>query len=149
MDLYNIVTKIPYLIMLGVGLVLILQIYVGGLQDISASIDEHSLNSYDKAVAAEQVLNLDEQRGVIDVDFFDEGYSSCYFNEIENLDGNYLEYRISTQVSDDRMEDEFGVGCLDTVSSRQSFQTQIILVDENHKIPATLYIYARGEGRGF
>jgi len=142
MDLYNIVTKIPYLIMLGVGLVLVLQIYVGGLQDITERIDDHSLEKYDSIVSAEQAQNKGSQRTVLNFSDFETGYDSCYFEGFRYLDGDYLEFRVSSPtVSSTDLESDYGVGCQGTVSEDQAFSMRILLSNKTHTIPATMYIY--------
>ena len=59
MDLYNLVTKIPYLIMLGIGLLIVIQLYIGGLQNFSADVETVSKQDYRKAVILEDLLNID------------------------------------------------------------------------------------------
>jgi len=142
MDLYNIITKIPYLIMLGIGMVLILQIYVGGLQDISDNIDENSLTEYDSLLAAERAQNNGSRRTVLNFSRFETGYDSCYFEGFNYLNGEYLEFRISSpEVSGTEMESRYGVGCQGTVDEDQSFSMRILLSNKTHTVPATMYIY--------
>ena len=142
MDLYNLITKIPYLIMLGIGLVLILQIYVGGLQDISTNIDENSLTEYDSLLAAERAQNNGSRRTVLNFSRFETGYDSCYFEGFKHLNGEYLEFRISSpEVSGTEMESRYGVGCQGTVDEDQAFSMRILLSNKTHTVPATMYIY--------
>ena len=56
MDLYNLVTKIPYLIMLGIGLMIILNLYISGLNDLSVNIDTASNEEYREAIILENLL---------------------------------------------------------------------------------------------
>ena len=106
MDLYNIVTKIPYIVMLGVGLVIVLQVFVGGLNDLSVQIDDAGLEEYDKALAAEGILNLGNRRGIVPIEYFknegdtpgfERSGSSCYFDEIQTLDGENLSFTIASE----------------------------------------------------
>lgn len=115
MDLYNLVTKIPYLIMLGIGLLIVIQLYIGGLQNLSADIDTVSKQDYRKAVILEDLLNIDannselsatsesysydERRAVLPIEFFSNEKSSkeeigfkkrnghCYIEGVQGLDG--------------------------------------------------------------
>lgn len=139
MDLYNIITKIPYLIMLGVGLVLILQIYVGGLTQVSVDIDENSMTLYDQALGAERVQNLGDTRGTVNFSVFETGSDSCSLEDL-GIDSG-LEFRLSSPVDSTTMEDKYGVGCQEVVPRSQAFQTRILLANETHNVPATLYVY--------
>lgn len=148
MDLYNIITKIPYIIMLGIGLVIVLQVFVGGLNDLSVQIDETSLEEYDKAIAAEGILNLGNRRGFVPIEYFeneggDPGFersgNDCYFDQIERLDGENLTFRITSEQigpSDD-------VQCQNMVPPTEALHVRILLEDENldRPVPATVSIY--------
>jgi|GEM_PF-2401542 len=115
MDLYNLVTKIPYLIMLGIGLLIIIQLYVGGLQNLSADVDTVSKQEYRKAVILEDLLNVDanntklsatsdrysydQRRAILPIEYFtgekeseeEIGFKKrnghCYLEEVKGLDG--------------------------------------------------------------
>lgn len=141
MDLYNIITKIPYLIMLGVGLVLVLQIYVAGLQDVSANIDENSLKQYDTLLASEQVQNNGSMRTHLNFSSFETGYDNCEFDFFSDFENEY-EYRISSpKVSASEMESDYGVGCQGTVSESQAFSMRMLLSNKTHTVPVTMYVY--------
>jgi len=148
MDLYNIVTKIPYIMMLGVGLVIVLQVFVGGLNDLSVQIDDTGLEEYDKALAAEGVLNLGNRRGFVPIEYFenegeDPGFersgSNCYFDEVQALDGKNLSFRITSE--------ELGLGdelkCQGIAPPTEALHTRVLLEDENleRPVPATVSIY--------
>lgn len=148
MDLYNIVTKIPYIVMLGVGLVIVLQVFVGGLNDLSVQIDEASLEEYDKAIAAEGIVNLGNRRGIVPIEYFEnEGETpgferngnSCYFDEIHRLDGGNLTFSISSE----QIGPADDVECQGIVSPEEALHTRILLEDENleRPVPATVSIY--------
>jgi hypothetical protein len=123
MDLYNLVTKIPYLIMLGIGITLILQMFLGGLQDLSADIDTVSQNEYKSVIVLERLLNLkrsnsekaqpseapdyyDKRRAILPRAYFDKGTDDetgadprpnrdgCGMNGLETLDGDKFAYQI-------------------------------------------------------
>ncbi|MFP4038546.1 MAG: hypothetical protein ACLFTA_02070 [Candidatus Nanohaloarchaea archaeon] len=119
MDLYNIITKIPYVVMLGIGTVIILQLYVGGLQDLSTDIDVTSQEAYRKAILLERVLNYDagsdeagydydRRRAIIPQEVFTNkdpesgeiGYKKtgghCYIEEIPELDGQNFGLAVTT-----------------------------------------------------
>lgn len=116
MDIYNMVTKIPYIIMLGVGLMVILQLYVGGLQDLSADVDLASEEEYRSVIILENLLNEDSlnaeidydgRRAMLPLDFVtvedpDEGYAGfsttgghCYIDEVSGLDGENFAFGIT------------------------------------------------------
>lgn len=119
MDLYNLITKIPYLVMLGVGLTLIINLYIGGLEDLSIDVDDASEEEYRTAIVLEHLLNVDatdsetnleydRRRAVIPAEFIknenpgdDEiGYSMndghCYIEEVPGLDGANFGFSVNT-----------------------------------------------------
>lgn len=146
MDLYNIVTKIPYLIMLGVGLVIVLQIFVGGLNDLSVRIDDVPSDKYNQALATEGILNLGERRGIVPIEYFTEengdpgfrtnGYD-CYFTDVDYLDGENLAYRITSE----QLEPDQGGVCQGITPPNQAYHTRILLKDGEEIIPATVSVY--------
>jgi len=148
-DLYNIVTKIPYIIMLGVGLVVVLQVFVGGLNDLSAQIDDSGLEEYDKALAAEGVLNLGDRRGFIPIEYFENegetpgferrGTANCYFDEISRLDGENLSFRITSE----ELDASDNVECMGLAPPTDALHIRVLLEDENldRPVPATVSVY--------
>lgn len=118
MDLYNIVTKIPYVIMLGVGLVVVLQLYIGGLQDLETNVDTVSEEEYRRAILLEKLINhdaenlevsydYDKRRAVMPKEIFTNenpgdneiGHRKrgmhCYIEEIEGLDGQNFAFGVN------------------------------------------------------
>ena len=148
MDLYNIITKIPYIVMLGVGLVIVLQVFVGGLNDLSVQVDDAGLEEYDKALAAEGILNLGTRRGFVPIEYFEnEGETpgferngnNCYFDEIQALDGSNLTFRITSE----QIGPTDDVQCQGIAPPTEALHTRILLEDENleRPVPATVSIY--------
>ncbi len=141
MDLYNITTKIPYIIMLIVGLTVILGLYIGGLNNLSMEIDSSAQQEYRKAIVLEHLLNIDASeneleetsgegyyydrtRARIPIEYFtnenpanDEiGYrkngDNCYISQVPGLDGDKFAFSID---SPERM-------FFDTLSTNPDFQ---------------------------
>ena len=138
MELYNIITKVPYIIMLGVGLTLVLQIFIGGLTSISDDVRGNSDLAYDVVIASEQMHNLDDRRSVIDVSHIGEGSDyDCSISEIENLDDEYLSYRVQTDVMGS------GIDCQDspTASGIESLRTRILVEQNDELVPMSLEVY--------
>lgn len=118
MDLYNIVTKIPYVLMLGIGMVIILQMYIGGLEDLETNVETVSEEEYRRAILLEKLINYDASLGEVDYDynrrravmpkeiFTNENPASdeighqtrglhCYIEEIEGLDGQNFAFGVN------------------------------------------------------
>lgn len=134
--------------MLGVGLVIVLQVFVGGLNDLSVQIDDTGLEEYDKALAAEGILNLGNRRGIVPIEYFEnEGETpgfernglNCYFDEIKSLDGENLTFRITSE----QIGPTDDVKCQGMVAPTEALHTRILLEDENldRPVPATVSIY--------
>lgn len=116
MDLYNIITKIPYIIMLIVGLTVILGLYIGGLNSLELEIDDSAQKDYRQAVVLENLINIeaseselantvgesyyyDRKRARIPIEFFTnedpsvgeigfrEVSGNCYINDATGLNG--------------------------------------------------------------
>lgn len=146
MDLYNIVTKIPYLMMLGIGLVIVLQIFVGGLNDLSVRIEDVPESEYNKALATEGILNLGQRRSIVPIEYFtneggDPGFrtdgGTCYFSDLDRIDGENLAFRISSEQLE---PDEAGV-CQGLIPPNQAYHTRILLKNQSEMIPATVSVY--------
>ena len=146
MDLYNIVTKIPYLMMLGIGLVIVLQIFVGGLNDLSVRIEDVPESEYDKALATEGILNLGERRAIVPVEYFtveggnpgfDTDSGQCYFDEIDSMNGEDMAFRIT---SEHLSSGDVGK-CWGIPPPGQAYQTRILLKNQSDMIPATVSVY--------
>lgn len=103
--------------MLGIGLVIILQLFVGGLQDLEVNVETSSETEYRSAILLEKLLNYDasitevdynydRRRAVIPVELFsnenpddDEiGYKKngqdCYIEDIPELDGTNFGFAV-------------------------------------------------------
>lgn len=146
MDLYNIVTKIPYLMMLGIGLVIVLQIFVGGLNDLSVRIEDVPESEYDKALATEGILNLGQRRGIVPIEYFtneggDPGFradgATCYFSDLDRIDGENLAFRISSE----QLEPDQGGVCQGFIPPNQAYHARILLENQSEMIPATVSVY--------
>ncbi len=146
MDLYNIVTKIPYLMMLGIGLVIVLQIFVGGLNDLSVRVEDVPTEEYNKTLATESILNLGQRRGIVPVDYFidrggDPGFrvdgGTCYFSELDRVDGENLAFRISSE----QLEPDQGGICQGVIPPNQAYHTRILLKNGSKMIPALVSVY--------
>lgn len=140
MDLYNLITKIPYLVMLGIGLVIILNIHIGGLQDISISLDDGD-DIVDRAVIMDSMLNLqqgeiDAERGVIHVDYLTEESerdTGCYIPEVPRLDGDEYSYTVEIEGSGGNLINNHPciVGTSTSSASQGTLQTSVIVVESN------------------
>ncbi|MFO7793955.1 MAG: hypothetical protein R6V35_03175 [Candidatus Nanohaloarchaea archaeon] len=146
MDLYNIVTKIPYLMMLGIGLVIVLQIFVGGLNDLSVRVDNVPSEEYNKSLATEGILNLGQRRGIVPIEYFteegeDPGFradgATCYFDGINRLDGENLAFRISSE----QLEPDEGGVCQGVIPPNQAYHTRILLKNGSEMVPAMVSVY--------
>lgn len=117
MDLYNIVQKIPYVIMLGIGILLVLQLYIGGLNDLSVDAEFTSTEEYRKTVILENLLSAnmsgdnipssyDERRAVFPIELFtnenpsngETGFKKknghCYIENVKGLDGENFGFKV-------------------------------------------------------
>lgn len=166
MDLYNLVMKIPYALMVMVGVTLILQMYVGGLNSISIDIDQYNQERYRSAVVLENTLsvqeepgeinyNYDHRRAVTPVEFFTQeasnsdeiGYMKngehCYIPRVAGLDGEDFGFYIRSLDSD--MSDD--LDCTTRPGDRsETVFSPIMLIRKGSNqdpLPARLYIYAK------
>jgi hypothetical protein len=166
MDLYNLVMKIPYALMLMVGITLILQTYVGGLNNLSVDIDQYNEDRFRSTVVLENTLsvqedsnqiryNYDHRRAVTPVEFFTQeasttseiGYmkngGDCYIPKVAGLDGEDFGFYIRSLDSD--MSDD--LDCTTRPGDRsETVYSPILLIRKasgEPPLPARLYIYAK------
>lgn len=168
MDLYNIVTKIPYLIMLGVGLMIILNLHVGGLNDLSADVDIASEEEYRQAIVLENLLNADanssetdissdnydRRRAVLPSDFVmnqdpddgDAGFSTrnnhCYIERVPSLDGEEFAFGI-TIVENEYLEAENPghIHCQYSRAQSSAWSPALLVREENPPLEVILHVY--------
>lgn len=124
-DIMNLVEKIPYAVMLLLGVAIVLQIYITGNLSIALTIDETQKEDYRKAIILENTLSIDanetelertskaydyqRRRAVIPIEFFtnenpDEGeigykitsFGHCYIEDVQGLDGENFAYYLTT-----------------------------------------------------
>lgn len=171
MDIYNLVMKIPYTLMVLIGVTLLLQMYVGGLNTISMDIDQYNEDKFRSTVILENTLsveedyneidyNYDHRRAVTPIEFYkneigdeeddigyrktDDGY--CYIPRAAGLDGENFGFYIRSMDSDmdSNLED---TGCTERPGDRsETVYSPVLLIREatgEPPLPARLYIYAR------
>lgn len=124
MDLYEMQTHIPYMLMVLVGLGMILQMYFGGLITLQKEIDNSQQEQFRRTVVLENVLNIeysqqeinatssyydyDARRAILPVEFFvnedppdgELGYQQtdeghCYIPRVAGLDGENYGFYLS------------------------------------------------------
>lgn len=171
MDIYNLVMKIPYALMVMVGVTLILQMYVGGLNSISMDIDQYNQDRFRSTVVLENTLsveeesneigyNYDHRRAVTPVEFYtnnlddgeeDIGYQMtndghCYIPRVAGLDGENFGFYIRSMDSDMNSDLE-DTGCTERPGDRsETVYSPVLLIRKasgEPPLPARLYIYAR------
>lgn len=169
MDLYNIITKIPYVLMLGIGLVIVLQLYVGGLQDLQTNVETVSEEEYRRAILLEKLINYDasafevdysydRRRAVMPQEIFtnenpadDEiGHQTngfhCYIDDIQGLDGENFAFGVNLVDSPYRhSSNPETIQCARPTSTFQvgsyvSTPVQIVRGD-NPPLEARVYVY--------
>ena len=118
MDLYNLTMKIPYVLMLIVGVTLSIQLYVGGLNTLSMDIDSYDEGKYRSVVVLENTLsvqenasevlgyNYDHRRAVTPIEFYTNNTNDedgigfmkngdhCHIPRVAGLDGEDFGYYI-------------------------------------------------------
>jgi hypothetical protein len=152
LDLYNRITRIPYLIMLGIGVVFILQLFIGGLHDLSLSIDQTSDEKYRATIVLEHLLNhnpkdmkVANRRALIPLKMFtnevtlgsDElGYvknsNGCFIEGVPGLNGEDYIYKVEKLIENDNSGDFIDhdqIGCFES-NVRDSVYSSALLVEE-------------------
>jgi hypothetical protein len=112
MDIYNVLTKIPYIIMLLAATALLFQIYYGGLLNLDTQIDQSQKSEFERTVVLENLLSVslrsseiqqldyrfEHRRAVIPVEMFNSTEANgllgvrkegphCYIPRVAGLDG--------------------------------------------------------------
>lgn len=162
MDLYNVVQKIPYIIMLGIGITIVLQLYVGGLNDLSAEAEFASEEEYRKTVVLENLLSAnmsgdnvdssyDERRAVFPIEIFtnenpsteDKGFKRknghCYIEAVEGLDGENFGFTVSSV--EDQHEGASNPELLECDDSVASSVRSPALVDRHGNPPLEVMVH--------
>jgi len=157
MDLYNLVTKIPYLIMLGVGLTLIINLYMSGLQDLEVDVDDASEQDYRKALVLENLLNVDasdseadfeynKRRAVMPAEFLknedpddDEiGYKvengHCYIEEVTGLDGTNFGFGVDDHT-------ELDIDCDNHIALDSAKSPVLVLREDEPPTEVFIHVY--------
>lgn len=165
MDLYNIVTKIPYLIMLGVGLMVVLNLHIGGLQDLSADVDQASEEDYRKSIVLENLLNVDAEssetnvdydrrRAMIPIDFvsnenpnddeagFKKNSGHCYIERVPGLDGDNFAFGIeATDDLGENAENPQSLNCGAPLAQSSAWSPALLMREENPPVEVIIHVY--------
>lgn len=168
MDIFNLTMKIPYVLMLMVGVTLTLQLYVGGLNSLSIDVNSYNEGKYRSAVVLENTLSVQERQGEINysydhrravtpIEFFTEtamengdgtytiGHrendnGDCYIPRVAGLDGENFGYYIKTTAPDATVD----LDCNSITGIRQEAVFSPILLERSgDPVPARLYIYEK------
>jgi hypothetical protein len=164
MDIYNLVMKIPYLLMLLVGVTLILQLFVGGLNSISIDIDRFNQDRFRSAVVLENTLSVEEETGEINFNYdhrravtplkfytveaggpdeigYMEDGENCYIPRVAGLDGENFGFYIR------KLDPDMSVNldCTSRPSDRSDtvFSPVMLVRGDGPPVPARLYVYAK------
>lgn len=167
MDLYNLVTKIPYLVMLGIGLVIVLQLHLGGLNDLSADIDTASEEEYRQAIVMENLLTTsvqatetdvsisewDNRRAFIPEEFIlnedpseDEiGFSvrddHCYIERVEGLDGVNFGFGVTANEDSQYAEALDPIECVFSPDESSAWSHALMLREDNPPLEVIIHVY--------
>lgn len=144
MDLYNIFTKIPYIIMLGIGLTLVLQIYIGSLSNFSASLDDNVEPANDVLTVTEAIHALGEDedlyRSEVPLDKLVTN-DECNAGNIPGVPERDITYQIGVQ-GDSGLDDE--LDCNEGVPSGEhyGYVSRILIIDDdvNNPVPGVLMV---------
>lgn len=169
MDMYNLVSKIPYMLMLLTGITLTLQFYVGGLNSVALDIDQFDDTKYRTAVVLENTLSVEEssasqvdytyehRRAVTPVEFYTNelsgdsdapGYKKrngehCYIPKVAGMNGERFGFYIKKLDSD---MTSVSLECTerpDDVERSKVLFSPVLLATGDNPVPARLYVYAR------
>lgn len=165
MDLYNIVSKIPYLMMLGIGLMVILNLHIAGLNDLSADVDLASEEEYRQGIVLENLLNVDanssetsvnydRRRAMIPIDFVtnedpsdgEAGFSTnngdCYIERVPGLDGE--EFAFGLQAEEDITENADNpesIECSYPQGGNSAWSPALIMREDNPPLEVIIHVY--------
>lgn len=171
MDMYNMVMKIPYALMLMVGVTLILQMYIGGLNTLNMDIDQYDNDKFRSTVVLENTLsvtekpteinyNYDHRRAVTPIEFYTQeanlqntdrsdniGYlengEDCYIPRVAGLDGENFGFYIRSMDTDMELENE--LGCterpIEQARSETVFSPVLLIRKANDKPPLPARLY--------
>jgi len=152
--------------MLIIGLTVILNLYIGGLNDLSTDVDLASEEDYRQAMILENLLNYDpspseteveydQRRAVMAVDLisnedpgedeagFQTNNNNCYIDGVTGLDGE--EFAFGVQVLSDiteNAEDPEPIRCRYTGTEDSIWSPALIKRENNPPIEVILHVYA-------
>lgn len=156
-------------LMMLIGLAVALQMYLGGLNNVSVNIDSYNRGEFKRAAIMENTLSLsssytldynyNRRRGMLPIEYFtreaedenDIGYMKnnghCYLPRVEALDGEDFGFYISPL--EDPEEKASNIRELDCTEEKTAYRDKavfspVLLVRDarnNPLLPARLYIY--------
>lgn len=166
MDLYDLTTYTPHILMVLSGFALVTMIYFGGMLNLSLEIDQAQENDFQKAIVLENTLSIeasfdelkvagkgysyDRRRAYIPVEFFTReeddgvGYSKknghCYIKRSSGLDGEHFGFYIKPLES----TGSTNLDCTGSTNRRSAVYSPALLVrkaSDQPLLPVRLYIY--------
>ncbi len=152
--------------MLIIGLTIIINLYVGGLHDLSADVDMASEEDYRQAMILENLLNYDPALSETDVDYdqrravmpvdllsnedpedgeagFHTRNDNCYISEVTGLDGE--EFAFGVQVLSDEneyAEEPETIQCRFTEVQDSVWSPALIKREDNPPLEVILHVYS-------
>ncbi len=170
MDLYDLVTHIPHILMVLVGFTVVVHIYFGGILNLSTEIDNSQRNEFRKAIVLENLMNVeanrtelgkvassaysyDHRRAYIPVEFFTNendngvGYSKngkhCYIERVSGLDGENFSFYIQPTTSSpgNSLDCTTQPSHRATVNAVSSPALLVRKASNEPLLPARLYVY--------
>jgi hypothetical protein len=166
---YDAPETIVIAIMLLSGVTFVLQMYIGGLNNVSVNIDEYNRGDFKRSALMENTLSLstdytidynyNRRRAMLPVEYFtqqaedenDIGYMKdngrCYIPRVEGLDGEEFGFYISPlEDVGEQADNPRELECTEeqTQYRDQAVFSPVLLVREardNPLLPARLYIY--------
>jgi len=162
--------KIPYMILLFMGLMFVYMFFFGGLGNLQAEIDESQKNSFRRATVMENLLsvqleepenyfshwrNSEERRAILSEEFFLEenegqtpGYQTrnghCYIERVAGLDG--ISYGFYLEPTTGEEVDE--LGCTAPQNPTLAVSSPALLLrtdDEEGRLPVRIFVYQIAE----
>lgn len=126
---------------MGVILSFVLMVYGSGLEETASTAKGDSDEVYERAITSVRLQNLGDKRTRLNRSNFEDFSTDCFIGSPGKVKGKFLKFRISSPISETRLENHYNIDCYGTVSPENSFSTQIILQNKTNEIPATIYIY--------